>query len=116
PRSCRGHLLVPERRAGVAAPGHGTPRGARAGDIMSTPVLIASLLEAFFTRRLLRERGVSPNTVAAYRDAFRLLLGFAQRRLSKVPSELTVADLDAPLIGAFLDHLERERGNTVRTR
>ena len=83
---------------------------------MSAPVLVASLLEAFFTRRLLRERGASGNTVAAYRDAFRLLLGFAQRRLSRAPSDLTVSDLDAPLMGAFLDHLERERGNTARTR
>jgi site-specific recombinase XerD len=83
---------------------------------MSAPTLIAGLLEAFFTRRLLRERGASPNTVAAYRDAFRLLLGFAHRRLTRAPSALTVADLDAPLIGAFLDHLERERGNTARTR
>jgi integrase/recombinase XerD len=83
---------------------------------MTVPVPVAGFLEAFFTDRLLRERHASPHTVAAYRDTFRLLLGFAQQRLRKVPSALTVADLDAPLIGAFLDHLERGRGNTARTR
>ena len=54
--------------------------------------------------------------MAAYRDAWRLLLGFAQQRTGKQPSELDVADLDAPLIGAFLEHLEAERHNSVRTR
>ncbi len=83
---------------------------------MSAPVRIAGPLEAFFTRRLLREQGVSPNTIASYRDTFRLLLGFAQRRLAKPPSELTIAELDAPFIGAFLDHLERDRHNATRTR
>lgn len=83
---------------------------------MSAPVRIAGLLEAFFTRRLLSEQGVSPNTIASYRDTFRLLLGFAQRRLIRPPSELTIADLDAPFIGAFLDHLEHDRHNTARTR
>jgi integrase/recombinase XerD len=83
---------------------------------VSAPARIAGLLEAFFTRRLLCEQGVSPNTVAAYRDTFRLLLGFAQRRLARAPSELTLADLDAPFIGVFLDHLEHERHNTARTR
>ena len=83
---------------------------------MSAPVPLAGLLEAFFTDRLLRERQASPHTVAAYRDTFRLLLGFLQQRLKKAPSSVTVADLDAPLIGAFLDHLERGRGNKARTR
>ncbi len=77
---------------------------------------VAGILEAFFTDRLMRERDASPHTVAAYRDTFRLLLGFVQQRLGKAPSALTVADLDAPLMGAFLDHLERHRGNTARTR
>ena len=83
---------------------------------MTTPVPIAGLLESFFTDRLMRERQASPHTIAAYRDSFRLLFGFMQQRLKKAPSSVTVADLDAPLIGAFLDHLERGRGNRARTR
>ena len=77
---------------------------------------LAPTLEAFFTERLIRQRQVSPNTIAAYRDTLRLLLGFAAERTGKEPSELEVGDLDAPLIGAFLDHLEAERGNGARTR
>lgn len=77
---------------------------------------LAAPLEAFFTERLARDRQASTNTIAAYRDSFRLLLGFAQRRLGKQPSALAVTDLDAPLISAFLQDLERSRGNTARTR
>lgn len=77
---------------------------------------LAPTLEAFFTERLIAQRQVSPNTIAAYRDTLRLLLGFAARRTGKQPSELGVCDLDAPLIGAFLDYLEQERGNGARTR
>jgi integrase/recombinase XerD len=77
---------------------------------------LAPLLEAFFTDRLRRQRAASPNTVAAYRDAFRLLLPFAQQRRGTAASNLALSDLDAPLIGAFLDHLERERRNSARTR
>ena len=77
---------------------------------------LAPTLEAFFTERLITQRRASPRTVAAYRDTFRLLLGFAQRRISEAPSELDIDHLDAPLIGAFLDHLEHERSNSVRTR
>jgi integrase/recombinase XerD len=73
-------------------------------------------LQAFFTDRLLAQRHASPHTIAAYRDALRLLLGFAQQQLGRQACQLDLADLDAPLIGAFLDHLERERGNSVRTR
>ncbi len=77
---------------------------------------LAPTLQAFFTDRLLRQRNASPHTIAAYRDALRLLLIFAQQRTGKQPSRLDLDDLDAPLIGAFLDHLERERQNSVRTR
>ncbi len=73
-------------------------------------------LQAFFTDRLLRERNASPLTVAAYRDTWRLLLDFASKRTGKAPSALDFNDLDVALIGAFLDHLEQDRGNTVRTR
>jgi len=77
---------------------------------------LAPTLELFFTERLIRQRQASPNTIAAYRDTMRMLLCFSARQTTKEPSELEVGDLDAPLIGAFLDHLEVERGNGVRTR
>lgn len=77
---------------------------------------LAPTLEAFFSERLARQRQASPHTVLAYRDTFRLLLGFAQQRTGKAPSKLDLQDLDAPLIGAFLEHLEKDRGNSVRTR
>jgi site-specific recombinase XerD len=77
---------------------------------------LAPTLQAYMTDRLIRQRQASPHTVAAYRDAFKLLLAFAERHTGKPPSKLEVADLDAPLIGAFLEHLETGRGNSVRTR
>lgn len=77
---------------------------------------LAPVLQAFFTERLFHQRAASAHTVAAYRDTFRLLLAFVQRRTGKAPSELELEDLDSPLIGAFLEHLETERGNGVRTR
>ena len=77
---------------------------------------LAPVMEAFFTERLLAQRRASPHTVASYRDTFRLLLGFAHRRIGKTPAKLALEDLDAVVIGAFLDHLERERHNSVRTR
>lgn len=77
---------------------------------------VARLLEGFFTDRLLRQRHASPHTIAAYRDSFRLLLKFAQKELKKEPSTLELKDLDAPFIGAFLDDLEKRRGNSARTR
>lgn len=77
---------------------------------------LASTLQAFFTDRLLRERHASPQTVAAYRDTWRLLLGFGAKRIGKPPSALDFEDIDVPLVCAFLDHLEHDRGNSVRTR
>lgn len=77
---------------------------------------LATSLQAFFTDRLIRQRQVSPNTVQSYRDTLRLLLVFASERHGKAPSKLGIDDLDAPLIGAFLDHLECHRKNGVRTR
>lgn len=77
---------------------------------------LAPTLQAFFTERLITQRHASPHTVAAYRDTFRLLLGFVEERLGKGPSQLDFDDLDAKLIGAFLDHLETDRANTARTR
>jgi integrase/recombinase XerD len=77
---------------------------------------LAPALQAFFTDRLITQRGSSPETIAAYRDAFRLLLRFAHEQTGKQPFELDLDDLDAPLIGAFLAHLEQHRGNSPRTR
>jgi site-specific recombinase XerD len=77
---------------------------------------LAPTLQAYFTDRLIRQRQASPHTVTAYRDTFKLLLVFAQRQTGKTPSQLDFSDLDGPLIGAFLDHLEVERGNSIRTR
>jgi len=77
---------------------------------------VAPTLEAFFTHRLISQKRASPHTIAAYRDGFRLLLTFTQDRTGKAPSQLEFGDLDAPAIGAFLDHLERERGNSAQSR
>lgn len=77
---------------------------------------LATTLQAFFTDRLARQRQVSPNTLAAYRDTLRLLLVFAADKKGKGPSKLDIGDLDAPLIGAFLDNLEHQRNNGARTR
>ena len=77
---------------------------------------LAPLLEAFFTERLIAQRRVSGHTVAAYRDAWCLLLRFAQQHTGKSPERLDLVDLDASLIAAFLDHLEADRGVGVRTR
>jgi len=79
-------------------------------------VSFPSLLQSFFTDRLLRQRQASPHTIAGYRDCFRLLLQFAKKRLSKMPSQIRIEDLDAPFIGLFLDHLESTRKNSARTR
>ncbi len=75
-----------------------------------------ALLQQFFQRRLLAECGASAHTIASYRDTFELLLRYAERQTGRTASALTLADLDAPLVLAFLDHLEHERGNTPRTR
>jgi len=77
---------------------------------------LAPLLQSFFTERLVAQRRVSPHTVTSYRDTFRLLLHFAEQRTGKAPCQLDLADIDAGLVGAFLDHLERQRHNGVRTR
>ena len=77
---------------------------------------LAPTLQTFFTKRLHGERNVSPHTVAAYRDTWRLLLAFATVKTGKAPSQLDLSDLDESLIGAFLNHLEADRGNSARTR
>lgn len=77
---------------------------------------LAPLLQAFFTDRLIAQRRASGHTITGYRDTFRLLLRFAATKTGKAPSALDITDLDAALITEFLDHLERGRHNTVRTR
>lgn len=77
---------------------------------------LAPTMEGFFTERLITQRRASGNTVASYRDTLRLLLAFAQRQTGKAPSKLEIEDLDAKLIGAFLEHLEVERHNSISTR
>jgi integrase/recombinase XerD len=77
---------------------------------------IAASLQAFFTQRLTQQRRASPHTIAAYRDTVRMLLVFASARIGRPVSHLDIADLDAALVAAFLDHLQHERGNSIRTR
>jgi len=74
------------------------------------------LIQDFFLRRLIEQRGVSARTVESYRDAFELLFGYLEDHLGKSPSALTIADLDAPVITDFLEHLETVRHNSPRTR
>jgi integrase len=83
---------------------------------MKTNGQFPALLESFFLDRLMRQLKASPHTLTSYRDTFRLLLQYVQHSLRKAPSDLTIPDLDAPLIGAFLDHLEKMRENTARSR
>lgn len=78
--------------------------------------LLAPTLQAFFTDYLATQRQASARTVATYRDTFRLLLRFVTDQTSTAPSKMDLADLNAPMIGAFLDHLERKRHNSARTR
>ena len=75
-----------------------------------------ALLQTFFTDRLIQQQSASPHTIASYRDTFRLLAAYLEQHLKKAPISLTIADLDAPTILGFLGSLERERGNSPRTR
>jgi site-specific recombinase XerD len=77
---------------------------------------LAPAMQTYFTDRLIAQRDASPNTIAAYCQTFRLLLAFAAKRTGKPPSELDIAQLDAPLIAAFLEHLEKARGNSISSR
>jgi hypothetical protein len=84
-------------------------------DPTSTPTF-STLLQRFFVEHLGHQRAVSPRTIAAYRDTFRLLLSFAEGRIGKAPTALALVDLDARLILSFLDHLEQDRKNGARSR
>lgn len=83
---------------------------------MKSTATLAFLLESFFTQRLMNQKQASPHTIRAYRDTFRLLLQFTRRRLSKPPSHLAFEEIDAPLVTAFLEDLERNRGITAQSR
>ena len=83
---------------------------------MNAQPSLARHLESFFHRRLTQQRNATPATVAAYRDAIRLLVLFASERTGKKPCVLAVEDLDRDMILAYLDHLERSRGNGAHTR
>lgn len=77
---------------------------------------LAPLLQAFFTERLAKERQASPHTISAYKTTFSLLLRFARDQLGTAPSDIRLDELSAPLISSFLQHLEADRSNSVRTR
>lgn len=83
---------------------------------MTTSADFAPLLERFFTQRLMQQRQASPHTISSYRDTFRQLMKFIQQRLHKLPSHLNLEEIDAPLIVAFLDQLEKQQGLSVRSR
>jgi site-specific recombinase XerD len=76
----------------------------------------AVLLENFFTQRLIKQRQSSPHTIASYRDTFCLLFRFVEEHLQKPPSQLELTDIDAPLVAAFLESMEKERNISPRTR
>jgi integrase/recombinase XerD len=77
---------------------------------------LGTLVETFFCKRLIFQCRASPHTIASYRDTFRLLLAFAQKRLNRPPSQLELKDISPSLVSDFLDHLEATRGNRARTR
>ena len=83
---------------------------------MSRQALIAPHVQAFFAEHLCQHKRVSPQTIASYRDTFRLLLTFVKEATGKEPSALCIHDLDAPLVLRFLDYLEHQRGNAIRSR
>ena len=83
---------------------------------MNTSGRFAELVQTFFSDYLIKQRDVSPRTVSAYRDTFRLLLSFLQRVCGKRSDQLTLSHLTAAQLIAFLQYLEEERGNCVRTR
>src|SRR5437667_6535449 len=83
---------------------------------MTANTSLAPLLEGFFTQRLMKQRQASPHTISSYRDTFRQFLKFVQQRLHKPPSYLNFEEIEAPVIVTFLDHLEKHRGLSARSR
>ena len=118
PRACarERHLLVPHGHPGADATCCPPTRSRRkeAADMKTAD--FPRLLAAFFTDRLMQQLQASPHTIASYRDTFRLLVRHARKMLKKDPTELELGDLDTDFLGAFLSHLEDQRGNDARTR
>jgi site-specific recombinase XerD len=83
---------------------------------MNASLSLAALLERFFAQRLMQQRQASPHTISSYRDTFRQFLKFTEQRLRKAPSQLNFQEIDAPLIMAFLDYLEKQQGVSIRSR
>src|SRR5881628_265588 len=110
------HLLVYRSRSRAPPACYRAPLAASPGGETMTPASFPSLLQRFFTDRLLKQLSASSHTVASYRDTFRLLLRFAAERLGQNPSDLRMEELDEAFLGSFLDHLEHQRGSSVRTR
>src|SRR5437868_5185522 len=110
------YTVVFERLAGTHARSDASLGTALGGSTMSTSISLAVLLETFFTQRLMQQRQASPHTISSYRDTFRQFLKFTAHRLRKPPSQLSFEQIDAPLISAFLDDLEKHHGVGTRSR
>ena len=80
------------------------------------PVSFATLVQLFFMEHLISQRAVSPCTIASYRDSMMLFLDFAQKHIGKTSTTLEISDIKPGLILAFLNYLEQERHNSVRSR
>lgn len=116
-----GHCNIQDTYSPVGLPGadghdRAAAREALGVAVMRAPTVFSTLLERFFTERLMQQRYASPHTVASYRDTFRLLFEFAQKTLHKPPSSLDLPDIDAALVGNFLNAIERQRRKRARTR
>src|ERR1039458_4426694 len=118
PRPCtrRRHPVVFGRLSRTHGRGDAPATTALGGSTMNTSLSLAVLLEHFFTHLLMQQRQASPHTISSYRDTFRQFLKFAERRLHEAPSRLNFQEIDAPLIMAFLDHLEKHQGVSIRSR
>ena len=81
-----------------------------------TTATLPALIQQFFTDRLCTQMAASPNTIAGYRDTFRLLLRFASDQTDKAPTKLKIEDMDFTLVGDFLAHVETQRRNSARSR
>src|SRR5215831_16114382 len=114
--ACHRHTVVLKRFTRADARGVVAARTTLGASAMTKGASLAPLLERFFIKRLMQERRVSPHTICSYRDTFRLLMKFTQQRLRQPPSKLLFEQIDAPLVVAFLDQLEKQRGLSVRSR
>src|SRR5216683_5247626 len=111
------YVLVSQRMARADATGNEPSRTVLGGPVMTTStVSFAPLLERFFTQRLMQQRQASSHTISSYRNTFRMLLKFAHQQLHTPPAQLALQAIDAPLIVRFLDHLEKHRKLSVRSR